>query len=201
MVKNVNEDISLTGFRESDVDALVEYLNEPEIYKWTLRIPYPYTKSDAENWIAITGRGVKDNGCITSFAIRKNMVGGSEKLIGSIGFVGLKFENGAIVDRIHRAEVGFWIARPFWNQGICSSVVKRACEQAFRDWKLFKITAEVFQGNIASERVLTKCGFKIEGELAAHYRKDGRLIDVRAFALFSESQEQIARSAESKVLP
>jgi hypothetical protein len=44
----VSEQVRLTEVRSSDKPALVEQLNDKEIYDRTLRIPYPYTDTNAE---------------------------------------------------------------------------------------------------------------------------------------------------------
>ena len=46
-----------------------------------------------------------------------------------------------------------------------------------------KVTAHVFSHNLASARVLEKCGFQQEGFLRKHFLKDKQFIDARLFAL------------------
>jgi len=83
----------------------------------------------------------------------------------------------------HRAEIGYWLAKPFWGQGIMSAVVGAICDFAFGDWKLVRITAHVFTSNEASSRVLEKNGFEYEGLLRKHHQKDGKFIDSKLYAL------------------
>ena len=45
----INENISLSEITLNDVNSLLKYLNDPDIYKNTLRIPYPYKVED-KNW-------------------------------------------------------------------------------------------------------------------------------------------------------
>ena len=163
--------LTLTEMRGSDRDVLVEYLNDPEIYASTLRIPSPYKPSDAEKYLAILAENSAKLGFPTNFAIRD--VNG--KLIGGCGFEGL------VVG--HRAEIGYWVARPFWGQGIATAVVRTACEHAFAQWKLVRIAGLVFAFNPASARVLEKCGFEYEGLLRKHAQKMGQTYDCRAYAL------------------
>ncbi len=104
------------------------------------------------------------------FAIREG-----DSLIGSVGFDGLQ--------EGHTAEIGYWLGRAWWSRGIMTAVVGKACEHAIARWQLVRITAHVFESNIASARVLEKNGFELEGVLRKHYRKDGRFLDSRLFAL------------------
>ena len=83
----------------------------------------------------------------------------------------------------HRAEVGYWLAKPFWGRGIITAVVQRVCRHAFEEFGLAKITAHVFPHNPASARVLEKCGFQQEGFLRKHFLKDGQFVDARLFGL------------------
>jgi [ribosomal protein S5]-alanine N-acetyltransferase len=169
----VNEQVRLTEFRATDRPALVEHLREKEIYNGTLRIPYPYTEKDAEEWLGIVARTTQQQGRPVNFAIRN----ADEFLIGGCGFDGFQ------IGKSHRAEIGYWLAKPFWGRGIMTAVVRRLSRYAFDDFGLIKITAHVFATNPASARVLEKCGFVQEGYLTGHYQKDGRLLDARLFSL------------------
>jgi ribosomal-protein-alanine N-acetyltransferase len=169
----VNDQVHLSEFRSSDKDALVEHLNDPNIYDRTLRIPFPYTEADAEDWLALVAKVTKQQGRPVHWAIRT----GDDALIGGCGFDDFQ------VGKSHRAEIGYWLARPFWGRGVMTGVVQRACQHAFKEFSLFKIIAHVFPHNAASARVLEKCGFQEEGFLRKHHLKDGQFIDARLFAL------------------
>jgi ribosomal-protein-alanine N-acetyltransferase len=82
-----------------------------------------------------------------------------------------------------RPVLGYWLAKPYWGRGIMTAVIRNACQYAFNEWNLMKITAHVFSFNAASARVLEKCGFEQEGYLKKHHLKDGQLIDARLFGL------------------
>ena len=167
----VTEAIQLTEFRPTDKAALVEYLSDWEVYRRTLRIPHPYTPEDADRWLANLEQVASRDAHDFHWAIR-DLEG---QLIGGIGLEG----QGAT--RSHRAEIGYWLGRPFWGQGIMSAVVGAVCREAFETLGLAKITAHVLPSNEASARVLVKNGFEQEGFFRRHFLKDGELIDTRAF--------------------
>jgi RimJ/RimL family protein N-acetyltransferase len=169
----VNDQVHLSEFRWSDKDALVEHLNDREIYDRTHRIPFPYTEQAADEWLALAAKITEQQGRPVQWAIRTP----GDTLIGACGFDG--FQAG----KSHRAEVGYWLAKPYWGRGIMTAVVQRVCRHAFEAFGLVKITAHVFPHNPASARVLEKCGFQEEGFLRKHFLKDGRFIDARLFAL------------------
>ena len=111
MRQPINSRFFLTEVRAADKPALVAHLNDREIYEWTLRIPLPYTEVDADKFLAITNSAFEQYGEPIHFAIRDL----DEKLIGGCGLDGLV--------KCHRAELGYWLARPFRGQGIMSAAV------------------------------------------------------------------------------
>jgi RimJ/RimL family protein N-acetyltransferase len=169
----VSEQIHLSEFQPSDRQALVEHLNNRLIYERTLRIPFPYTEAAADEWLALSAQITKQQGCPVNWAIR----GQDDALIGGCGFDGFE------VGKSHRAEIGYWLAKPFWGRGIMTQVVQRLSKHAFEEFGLVKVTAHVFPHNLASARVLEKCGFQEEGLLRKHFVKDGQFLDARLFAL------------------
>jgi ribosomal-protein-alanine N-acetyltransferase len=171
---HVNERIRLSELQASDEAACVEHLKAKEIYEYTSRIPYPYTEADFQWWLNRVAQTTKEQGRNVSWAIRNE----EEYLIGAIGFL-----EGFQIGKSHRAEIGYWLAKPYWGRGIMTDVVRTLCEFAFTEFALVKITAEVFAPNAASARVLEKCGFVQEGYLRQHYMKDGQFRDAKIFAL------------------
>lgn len=167
----VNDRLHLSEIRPGDKAAFVKHLNDKDIYRNTLRIPYPYTDDDAEKFISIVTEATAKHGHPVHFAIRDQ----DDQLIGGCGFDGLTYG--------HRAEIGYWLAKPYWGRGIMTEVVRSACEFALAEWKLVRITAHVFDFNQASARVLEKSGFEFEGLLRKHHRKDGKFIDSKLYAL------------------
>ena len=169
----VNDQVHLSEFRASDKPELVRHLNDPDIYARTLRIPFPYTEADADEWLALVARTTLQQGRPVQWAIRN----AADALIGGCGFDRLQ------VGKSHRAEVGYWLAKPWWGRGLMTAVVQRVCRHAFEEFGLAKVTAHVFPHNPASARVLEKCGFREEGYLRQHFLKDGRFVDARLFGL------------------
>jgi RimJ/RimL family protein N-acetyltransferase len=169
----VNDQIHLTEIRLSDKAAYLEHLKAKEIYDNTLRIPFPYTEGDADEWLALMEKANQEQPQPFQWAIRNT----EDYLIGGIGF-----EDFAI-GKDHRTEIGYWLAKPYWGGGIMTAIVPVACDFAFSNWELIKLTAHVFAFNPASARVLEKCGFVLEGYLKKHFVKDGSYVDVKMYAL------------------
>ena len=162
-------DLQLTPFRAGDGAALVQHLNNLAIYRTTLRIPFPYTPADADQFLArAAAAGAAQP--LSHLAIRRR-----GELIGVCGLQDLDSPFAA-----HRAELGYWVAEPCWGQGIATLAVGRLCRLAF-DAGFEKLTAWVVTSNQGSVRVLEKNGFALEGRHPRHYRKDGAFLDCSSF--------------------
>jgi [ribosomal protein S5]-alanine N-acetyltransferase len=171
----IDDRFFLNEFQGDDRSALVQHLADREIYERTLRIPYPYTEACADEWFRILDALMTLHQEPIHFVIRDR----DGQLIGSVGFNEL--------EKGHRAEIGYWLARPWWGKGLMTAAVGRMCDFAFAHWKLVRITGHVFSANEASARVLQKNGFAFEGLLRKHYLKDGRFLDCRLYARVLDS--------------
>ena len=98
----VNQEIHLSDFVPSDQAACVEHFKEKEIYDRTLRIPYPYSEADFQEWLKIVKRTTQQQGRPVHWAIRNE----AGFLIGGIGLDGFQ------LGKSHRSEVGYWLAKP-----------------------------------------------------------------------------------------
>ncbi len=161
-------DFILRPWRIEDAETLASYANNSKIAA-NLRdaFPHPYTVSDAAGYINFC-LGMKDELC---FAIEVD-----GKAVGSIG-VFLK-------EDVYRksAELGYWLAEPFWGKGIMSEAVSRICEHAFSKYDIVRIFAEPFARNLGSRRVLEKAGFELEGILKKSVFKNGVIEDSCMYA-------------------
>lgn len=169
----INSDIYLSYITKEDKPSLIKYLNDRDIYNNTLKIPFPYTKKDAEDWIHYIELLHQKTGVHKNWAI-KNKTG---ELIGGIGF------HNKYGFKSHKDEIGYWLGKPFWKKGIMTKVVSAVCKIGFKEFNLIRIEATVFSSNIPSKKVLTKIGFLCEGTHSKFYLKDGEFIDADIFAL------------------
>lgn len=84
--------------------------------------------------------------------------------------------------RHHRAEIGFVLARPVWGQGYgyeaVQAVLGHAATLGFR-----RLWARTQVGDNASEKLLTRLGFEVEGYMKGHVDRDGERRDCRLWGL------------------
>ena len=100
------------------------------------------------------------------------------KLIGSI----------SVEKKDDDAEIGYMILNDYSNNGIGTEAVRQICSIAFKVLSLEQITANVFQPNIASIRVLQKNGFKHKGTLPNAVAKEGNDYDLFIYVLTKETR-------------
>lgn len=100
---------------------------------------------------------------------------GVNNIIGTIGFNNFSKQ--------HRANIGYDLQSESWNKGYLNEVLKSVVEFGFNHLEINRIEAEVMQGNIASEKVLSKNGFKNEGVLRQWMYWNDKHYDMSMFSL------------------
>lgn len=160
----------LRPLRKADAPAISKHANDKDVYRNTLLIPRPYTLKDANEWILKNlARYKKKNKTDFVFAIEiDGEVGGA---------VGIH----NIIEG-HKAELGYWLARKYWGNGIMTQAAKLAMEYAFEKFNLKRVYAFSFSWNKASMRVMQKAGMKFEGVKKKNSLKDGKYIDDYIYA-------------------
>ena len=165
----------------SDAAEVKRLAGDRAIAATTLNIPHPYTDGMAQQWIAAR-RPAFDAGESVSFAITDRATG---ELFGAIG-LRLKTDQS-------RAELGYWIGKPYWRRGYASEAGMAVLHYGFDQLKLNRIHAHHFAGNPSSGRVLEKLGMQSEGTMRQHVRKWGVFEDVVMYGLlrseYTESSE------------
>jgi RimJ/RimL family protein N-acetyltransferase len=154
---------TLRPWRPGDETALVRHANNRNVSRnMRDRFPYPYTAADATEWIERT----RAEHPVLNVAI---VIDGAP--VGGSGLV-----PGTDVFR-RSAEIGYWLAEPYWGRGIATEVLQAMTEYAFATLDICRLEAGVFEWNPASARVLEKAGYVLEGRKRRSVTKDGRTID------------------------
>ncbi len=79
----------------------------------------------------------------------------------AIGAIELKLNGHTdMTDRDDECELGYWLGKPFWGQGIMPEAVKEILRHAFEDIGMTKVWVGYYEGNTKSKRVQEKAGFK-----------------------------------------
>jgi RimJ/RimL family protein N-acetyltransferase len=77
----------------------------------------------------------------------------------------------------YNAELGYWLSEDYWGLGIMTKAIEEIVNLAFEKFEINRIFVTPFETNIASQRILEKCGFIIEARFDKIVIKDGELLD------------------------
>lgn len=91
----------------------------------------------------------------TSIAVCEKV---SSQIVGCVGFLPSASSNLDIPTT--EAELGFWVAKERWGQGIATEATKAVVELCFERLEYQRLWCTSFLGNLPSQRVQSKCGFK-----------------------------------------
>lgn len=167
------ERLVLRAFTLADAPAVKALAGAREVASTTLNVPHPYEDGMAETWIGTHTSGYAD-GTQAVFAVTLKQRGDP------VGAIGLTVS----VDHA-RAELGYWIGVPFWNQGYASEAAIEILRFGFERLELNKIYAVHLVRNPASGRVMEKAGMRYEGTMHQHVRKWGAFEDLAIYGLLA----------------
>ena len=162
-------DFRLRPWTLEDVEDLTEYANNLKVAQnLTDAFPHPYAIEDAYRFIKMCME--LDPPTIMAIEIEGRASGG----------IGIHPQTD-----IHRlnAELGYWLAEPYWGQGIMTKAISQMVDYAFRTLEINRIFARPFGTNIASQRVLEKTGFILEARFDKTLIKNGILLDELIYAI------------------
>jgi RimJ/RimL family protein N-acetyltransferase len=140
------ERLLLRAPRSDDAKTIATLLNDRRIAENTVRIPHPYTITDAQHFIA----GANASSGETVFLITRR----DATVLGACG----------VAERAEDApEIGYWLAVTFWGKGYATEATRAVIDYAFADLHYDVLHAGARVSNPASRRVLEKCGFQWTG--------------------------------------
>ena len=163
--------LKLRPFTLDDAPELQRLIGERDIASTTLNIPYPYEDSMAEEWISKHQEHF-ERGESVQFAISHREQG---FFMGGIGLnINKEYEH---------AEIGYWIGKPYWNQGYCTEAAQAVLKYGFEVLELHRIYSRHFTRNPASGRVMQKIGMKHEGTSREAVKKWDKFEDMENYGI------------------
>lgn len=124
--------------------------------------PHPYTAANALSFIEYASKGKP----IHIFAIDVNGT--------AVGSIGIHPQSDIMK---MNAELGYWLGEAYWGKGIVPAAVKQVVAFAFATYNINRIYARPFGTNLASQRVLEKCGFTLDARINGNINKYGETLD------------------------
>jgi RimJ/RimL family protein N-acetyltransferase/nitrite reductase/ring-hydroxylating ferredoxin subunit len=151
--------ITLRAFRAEDAPAVTVACQDPEIQRWIPIIPVPYMEAHARGFILMTLQAWHD-GSGYEFAIAD---AATDRYVGSIGL-----HLGAN-PRLHA--VGYLVAPEARRRGVASRALRLVTRWGFEHIDIERLALWTLPGNLASQAVADKAGFRFEG-LARNWMSD-----------------------------
>jgi RimJ/RimL family protein N-acetyltransferase len=157
------ERLLLRPFQVGDVADALAYRDDEEFARFLPHIPRPFSKRDAEAFVALNMEVEWDRS--PTFAVALD-----GKVIGTVNLE---------VDAVARtAMLGFAIGRAWWGQGIAAEAARAATTWAIETFDLVRIWASTDNRNVRSQRVLQKLGMHRQAlRIQDHVGRDGELVD------------------------
>ena len=138
--------LTLRPHRLADADAIAQSLSDFAVTRMMARVPTPYLRQDALDWLVPRAGGLGDDWALA-------VTEGDDV---HIGVVSLELRNG-------RWHLAYWLNRYFWRRGIMSEAVAAAVERFGRRMPETPVHSGVFADNPASLKLQEKLGFSITG--------------------------------------
>lgn len=159
----------LRPLRAEDAAELHRLVNDWEVAKTLARVPFPYRRDLANEWIASTADRIAE-GEAYHLAIARRA---DDVLVGCVGLTR---------DREARsAELGYWVGRRHWGQGIAPEAAGRLARWALANLDIDRLTASALTDNARSAAVLMRIGFRETGAGAQDFLSRGGAMPVRLF--------------------
>jgi ribosomal-protein-alanine N-acetyltransferase len=144
-------------------DTFAQMRNNPNVLDNGYdKTPNPFTKQDAIDFMNIQ---------LSKKKPQRFLIFYNNELAGEVGI--------SIQDDVHRlcAEIGYFIAEPFWGKGLATQAVKKMTDYTFENFEIVRMVAGVFEFNKASMKALEKNGYYLESIRKKAVIKKGEIID------------------------
>ena len=140
------ERLILRAPRLGDAKVLAALANDKRIAENTRRIPHPYRRADADDFIS----AVNIPGGEVAFLITLREGGAV------VGGCGVALQDGA-------PDLGYWLGVKYWSKGYATEAARAVVDFAFTELGHDTLSAGARVTNPASRRILEKCGFQWTG--------------------------------------
>ena len=136
------ERLNLKKIQKKDLKILVNHLNNWNVVKWLVNVPYPYTFNDAEKWL---DKSSKEELALNIF-LKNNLIGG------------------ITIDQRKSTKtsvLGYWLGEEYWGRGYAIEACNSLISYFFKNHSVNKLYASHMVKNQKSKKILLNLGFQI----------------------------------------
>ncbi len=167
--------IILRPWNINDIKELCKLCNRVNRTFLTNGLPDPYTEENANWWINKVNEEEGKTGIYRAIVVDNEVVGN------------ITIEKKTDVFAID-AELGYMLLDEYSGKGIMSEAIKLICRIAFKDLEIVRISARVFELNVASSKILVKNGFILEGTLRHGIFKNHQFQDLKLYGILKNNE-------------
>ena len=89
-------------------------------------------------------------------------------------------------DEPGRGDVGYWLGKPYWGQGLMREALTAVLDLCFGEFDQVKVEAEIFITNSRSKRLVESLGMQLEGTIRSSHLKRGQWVDAHIYGILRE---------------
>lgn len=159
----------LRAFQESDIENVFKGLSDPIVTKY-YGISFDSLAATKEQmtWF----KNLEKEGTGKWFAVCSL---DNQQFYGAGGLNNLSKEH-------KKAEIGFWLLKEFWGQGIMKEAMPLICNYGFNELALHRIEGFVESENTNCKKVMDQLNFNYEGTMKDCEIKNGKFISLDIYA-------------------
>jgi RimJ/RimL family protein N-acetyltransferase len=149
----------------ADVKAIANLANDRRIAENTRRLPHPYTRDHAIEFVRATA--ACDRGSV--FLIENDA--------SPVGMIGVDWREP------DAPELGYWLGVAHWGKGFGTEAARAVIDFTFEDFAVDQLLAGARVSNPSSRNILEKCGFQWSGVELHRFEALGSSTPVDCFRL------------------
>jgi RimJ/RimL family protein N-acetyltransferase len=177
--------LTLRPLAVTDVDDLWPHVSDPKVTPYISWNPHA-DKEETRTFLAGAAEAMAKGNDMVWAIVREG------RASGCIGLHGIAFMRRAW--RVDRAELGYWIGIPLWNQGYMTEAAGAVTKWGFETLGLHKITVGCLEPNVASRKLLEKLGYRFVGKLEDDVWRDGHWLAHLRYELLASEWADISRT-------
>ena len=139
--------LTLRWPQAEDARYWLAYLNDFDVSKMLARVAFPYTQADCDEWLAFCAAERASGEAVVCTVL-------ADMFLGAVGVHGIA--NG-------EAELGYWIAKPYWGRGFAREAARAMTDYAFVWARIRRDPLWSFRRKSALGRILSGLGFQETG--------------------------------------
>lgn len=144
----ITKRLLLRPWTEEDAESLYQYASDPDVGPIAGWSPH----KSVEESLDIIRHVLNGKECYAICLKSDNA---------AIGAIELKLNGHTdMTDKDNECELGYWLGKPFWGQGLVPEAAEALLDHAFGSLNMWKIWCGYYDGNTKSKRVQEKLGFK-----------------------------------------